>query len=293
MDAESGELEYLGRTDFQVKLRGLRIELGEIEAALLGAGRRGVRRSRWCGPMTSGDRLVAYVLPAGGCRDRCRARAAATSGRVLPSYMVPESVMVLDAFPLNASGSWTVRRCRRRCSRRRCSGPRRRRSSRWWRGCSPRCSGLERVGLDDDFFALGGNSLVATQVVSRLGAALDATCAGAGDVRGVDGGASGGARWSRMPVTGRVALVARARPERIPLSLAQQRMWFLNRFDPESAAYNIPLAIRLSGELDVAALQAAVSDVVARHESLAHGVPGGRRGRLQQVLPVRRGRSWI
>ena len=128
--------------------------------------------------------------------------------------------------------------------------------------------GVERVGLDDDFFALGGNSLIATQVVARLGAALDtrvpvrvlfeASTVGelAVRVEQVSGGGAG------------VPLVARVRPAQIPLSLAQQRMWFLNRLDPGSAANNIPVAIRLSGSLDVDALQAAVSDVVARHESL-------------------------
>ncbi|WP_255311431.1 condensation domain-containing protein, partial [Rhodococcus coprophilus] len=128
--------------------------------------------------------------------------------------------------------------------------------------------GVERVGLDDDFFGLGGNSLIATQVVARLGAALgtrvpvrvlfEASTVGAlaGRVEQVSGGGAG------------VPLVARVRPAQVPLSLAQQRMWFLNRLDPGSAANNIPVAIRLSGPLDVDALQAAVSDVVARHESL-------------------------
>ncbi|MEH0354244.1 condensation domain-containing protein, partial [Rhodococcus qingshengii] len=128
--------------------------------------------------------------------------------------------------------------------------------------------GVDRVGLDDDFFALGGNSLIATRVAARLGQALDAQVPVRVlfEVSSVEGLAA--RVESEVGSGARAALTARVRPERVPLSLAQQRMWFLNRFEPESTAYNIPVAIRLSGSLDVAALDAAVSDVVARHEIL-------------------------
>src|SRR5574340_1654 len=132
--------------------------------------------------------------------------------------------------------------------------------------------GLERIGVDDDFFALGGNSLSATRAVARInanfGVRIDVreffdtpTVAQLGVL--VDAAVATSGEDS-----GRPALVARPRPERVPLSLAQQRLWFLNRFEPESAAYNIPVVIRLTGELDVAALQAAVADVLGRHEAL-------------------------
>ena len=128
--------------------------------------------------------------------------------------------------------------------------------------------GVDRVGLDDDFFALGGNSLIATRVAARLGQALDAQV----PVRVLFEASSVELLAARVESEvgsgARAALTAMVRPERIPLSLAQQRMWFLNRFEPGSAVNNIPVAIRLSGSLDVAALQAAVSDVVARHEVL-------------------------
>ncbi|MFG1785855.1 condensation domain-containing protein, partial [Rhodococcus oryzae] len=128
--------------------------------------------------------------------------------------------------------------------------------------------GLERVGLDDDFFALGGNSLVAMQAAARLGSALDARVA----VRELFEASTVEALAARLASSvgagGHVALAVRERPERIPLSPAQSRMWFLNRFDASSSAYNIPVAVRLSGALDVAALQASVADVVARHEVL-------------------------
>ncbi|RVW00058.1 condensation domain-containing protein, partial [Rhodococcus xishaensis] len=146
--------------------------------------------------------------------------------------------------------------------------------------------GVERVGLDDEFFALGGNSLIATQVVSRLGAALDAQVPVrvlfeaptvevlASSVQALAGGG------------GRKALVAGPRPDRVPLSLAQQRMWFLNRFDPGSAVNNIPMAIRLSGSLDVAALRAAMVDVLGRHEALRTVFPEVDGVGFQVVRPV-------
>ncbi|MCX5046722.1 amino acid adenylation domain-containing protein, partial [Aldersonia sp. NBC_00410] len=261
----SGELAYLGRSDFQLKLRGQRIELGEIDAALLGL--TGVDQAvAMVRAADVGDRLVGYVVPAAGVEiDAEQVRAEV--GRVLPSYMVPESVMVLEAFPLNASGKLDRKAL-----------PEPVFTAAVFRGPTTPVEqavagvfaevlGVEHVGLDDDFFALGGNSLLAMQVTSRLGAALDATV----PVRVLFDAST----VERLAVaveshtgTGRVALVAGPRPERVPLSFAQSRMWFLNRFDPESAVDNIPMAIRLSGELDTAALQLAVTDVVGRHESL-------------------------
>ena len=164
--------------------------------------------------------------------------------------------------------------------------------------------GVERVGLDDDFFDLGGNSLIATQVVARLGAALDtrvpvrvlfeASTVGelAVRVEQVSGGGAG------------VPLVARVRPEQIPLSLAQQRMWFLNQFDPgpRRTTFRSRSGCR---DLDVDALQAAVVGCGRTARVAAHGVPGDRRSRFQQVLrclggavvdgadPERRGRRGL
>ncbi|MBD0323115.1 MAG: amino acid adenylation domain-containing protein, partial [Aldersonia sp.] len=143
----------------------------------------------------------------------------------------------------------------------------------------------DRVGLHDDFFALGGNSLLATLVVARLGAALDTSV----PVRSIFEAPTVGrlaAVAERHTGTGRIALEAGLRPERVPLSLAQSRMWFLNRFDPASAVNNISMAVRLSGELDVAALQVAVADVIARHESLRTVYPEVDGVGYQQVLPA-------
>ncbi|TQC38379.1 non-ribosomal peptide synthetase, partial [Rhodococcus sp. WS4] len=142
------------------------------------------------------------------------------------------------------------------------------------------------VGVDDDFFGLGGNSLIATQVVSRLGAALDTPV----PVRVLFEASTVQALAARVEshagAGGRVPLVARERPERVPLSLAQSRMWFLNRFEPGSAVNNIPVAIRLTGVLDVAALQAAVTDVIGRHEVLRTVYPEVDGVGFQKVVAV-------
>ncbi|MBO0853965.1 MAG: amino acid adenylation domain-containing protein [Nocardia sp.] len=145
---------------------------------------------------------------------------------------------------------------------------------------------MDQVGLDDDFFALGGNSLIATRVVARLGAALDAQV----PVRALfeEPTVAGLAAWAdqqgdqeRRPV-----LAAGPRPAEIPLSPAQARMWFLNRFDQASAAYNIPAATRMTGDLDIPAMRAALMDVVGRHEVLRTIYPEAESGPTQVVLPV-------
>ncbi|WP_037189184.1 condensation domain-containing protein, partial [Rhodococcus sp. 114MFTsu3.1] len=125
-----------------------------------------------------------------------------------------------------------------------------------------------KVGIDDSFFDLGGNSLVATRLIARVNADLGSSLRvldlfEAPTVVGLTARAEDTAGSSNRP-----ALVRAERPDVVPLSLAQQRMWFINQFDTQSAAYNIPLAVRLSGAVDVAALSAAVTDVVERHESL-------------------------
>ncbi|WP_039801367.1 condensation domain-containing protein, partial [Nocardia araoensis] len=144
--------------------------------------------------------------------------------------------------------------------------------------------GVERVGADDDFFALGGNSLLATQVAARIGAALDTRV----PVRTIFEASTVATLAVKVERgTGerkRTPLVAGPRPDRIPLSPAQQRMWFLNQFDTSASVYNIPAAIRLSGDLDVAALRHAVADLVARHEILRTIYPETPDGPVQRVL---------
>ncbi|WP_416276896.1 amino acid adenylation domain-containing protein [Nocardia sp. alder85J] len=284
----TGELEYRGRTDFQVKIRGFRIELGEIESALLALPEvaQAVVLART--DQRTGDRLVGYLVPAQPEFDVARVKSD-LSGAV-PSYMVPSAFVVLDALPLNANG---------KLDRKALPEPEFETVA-FRAPATPieeivagafaevldggRDGGL-RVGLDDDFFALGGNSLLATQVVARIGAALGARV----PVRTLFEAATVGALATAVErgagLHPRVPLAAGPRPDRVPLSFAQQRMWFLNQFDPAAAVYNIPAAIRLSGTLNVPALQQAVTDLVARHEILRTRYPEAEPARpVQQVL---------
>ncbi|WP_338480292.1 non-ribosomal peptide synthase/polyketide synthase [Rhodococcus sp. DN22] len=282
----SGELEYIGRTDFQVKFRGQRIELGEIESALVADVSVSVSSVAVVSTVT-GDQLVGYVVPASGAVVDTAALVDSL-GAVLPSYMVPSQIMVLDAFPLNASGKLDRKLLPEPVFEAAVFRAPVTAVEEIVASVFAEVLGVERVGLDDDFFALGGNSLIATRVAARLGQALDAQV----PVRVLFEASSVELLAARVESEigsgARAALTARVRPERVPLSLAQQRMWFLNRFDTLSSANNIPVAIRLSGLLDAAALQAAVSDVVARHEILRTVYPEVDGVGFQEVLSADR-----
>ncbi len=279
-----GELEYIGRTDFQVKFRGQRIELGEIEAALVSHGSV-LSAAVVVRGSVMGDQLVGYVVPAVGSVVDVSVLRGFVGERV-PGYMVPAAVVVLDAFPLNSSGKLD-----------RALLPEPVFEARVFR--APVSSvelvvasafvgvlGVDRVGLDDDFFELGGNSLIATRVVMRIAEELETAVPvrllfEASTVQEL------AARLeSHVGEGSRLALTAQDRPEEIPLSLAQQRMWFLNRFDGSAGAYNMPFALRLSGELDLGAMRAAIGDVVARHETLRTVYPETDSGPVQVIEPV-------
>ena len=264
-----GELVFLGRTDHQVKIRGFRIELGEVETVLrhhpgvnavvvvARPDQRGV------------PRLVGYVVP--GARPPLPAELRAHVSATLPDYMVPGAFVFLDEFPLTPNG---------KLDRVALPEPEFDRPS----GRAPRglreeilCGlfadvlGVPSVGVDDDFFALGGHSLLATKLISRARVALGVELAvrdvfETPTVAGLAGRVSGAAQ-------ARAGVRAMPRPDLIPLSFAQRRLWFLNRLEGPSSTYNLPLAARLTGELDVPALRAALGDVVARHESLRTTFP--------------------
>ncbi len=280
----AGELEYLGRSDDQVKIRGFRVELGEVEAVLAaqpGVGQAAVvvREDR------PGDaRLAGYVVPAAGAvLDPAGLREAA--GRTLPGYMVPAAVMVLDALPLSPAGKLD-RRALPAPQYAAAAGGRVPATARERALCEvfAQVLGLDRVGVDDSFFDLGGHSLLATRLVSRIRAVLGVEL----PVRAVFenptvaslAGALDGAEAARP------ALGPMPRPGRLPLSFAQQRLWFLEQFHGPGTAYNLPFAWRLRGRLDTAALVAALGDVAGRHESLRTVFPvtGGQPG--QQVIPA-------
>ena len=265
-----GDLDFVGRIDFQVKVRGFRIELGEIEVALRRHPqvRDGVVLARDDG--RGGKRLAGYVVPRGGAIPE--ADLAAFLGRTLPEYMVPTAWVTLAALPLTPNG---------KVDRAALPEPERERGAL----AAPRTAQeaelaaifaevlrLDQVGIDEDFFALGGHSLQATQVVSRLRARLGAALAPGAlfthptveDLALVLGeGAETDTEWEIRPFPR-----AQDAAVELPLSFAQHRLWMAERWSPEPALYNTPFALDLAGALDVPVLLRAVAEILARHETL-------------------------
>ncbi|WP_373994908.1 amino acid adenylation domain-containing protein, partial [Duganella sp. HH105] len=267
---QDGSIEYLGRIDNQVKLRGFRIELGEIESAL--AGLAAVRDALVLAREdVAGDkRLVAYLVAHDDAElpDPAGLRAALLAS--LPEYMVPAHFMVLEQMPLTPNG---------KVDRKALPAPDMSRSEEGY--VAPRTAAeeimagiwagvlrLDKVGVHDNFFALGGHSLLATQLVSQIRGAFEIEL----PLRAVFEAPTVAGLLSRMESAQRgltvTALAPVERKEGMPLSFAQQRLWFLDQFEPGSAFYNIPAAVRLNGQLDVTALQGALNEIVRRHEAL-------------------------
>ena len=277
-----GQLRYLGRADEQVKIRGYRIELGEVQAAL--AGLDGVEQAvviaREDRP---GDkRLVGYIT---GTAEPAEIRAVLAER--LPAYMVPAAVVVLDVLPLTVNGKLDTRAL---------PAPEYREGDHYrapasaieeiLAGIYAQVLGLERVGVDDSFFDLGGDSLSAMRVIAAINTGLDSGLA----VRAVFDAPTvaqlatrlGGEAGRREP------LVAGERPAVVPLSFAQSRLWFLDQLQGPSPIYNMAVALRLGGRLDADALGAALADVVARHESLRTLFPAPEGIPRQLVVPPER-----
>ena len=288
----SGDLEFLGRADAQVKLRGFRVEPGEIEAAL--AAHPGVSAAAVVatqGPQRKPEgealRLVAFVVAAAGSppvadlREHLRAR--------LPEHLVPAAVVELAALPLTPSGKIDRRAL---AALGVAAGA----------GTSPEAHvpaagpveellaevfrevlGVERVGARDDFFALGGHSLAAAQVVARVRRLLGVELPlrrlfEAPTVAGLAAAVATAERSAAPP------LAPASRATALPLSFAQERLWFLDRLEPGSAAYNLPLPVRLTGSLTPAVVAAALGEVVRRHEALRTTFATGADGRPMQVV---------
>lgn len=262
---EDGQLLYLGRQDEQLKIRGFRIEPGEIEAALRRAPvvAQAVVIARE-GPQ--GDlRLVAYTSPVAGAAinpDALRASLA----RTLPDHMVPAAIVAMPTLPIGPNG---------KLDRSALPAP-------TFAGSDaepphdPRTDlvaaimadllGLDSVGASDNFFDLGGHSLLAMRLAVRLGAAFGVEI----PVRLIFEATTATGLAGSLDRCGaaRAPVEAGPRPERLPLSSAQSRLWFLHRLEGPSGKYNIPIALDLRGPLDAAALESALDDVVARHEVL-------------------------
>ncbi|WP_394831236.1 non-ribosomal peptide synthase/polyketide synthase [Pendulispora rubella] len=263
---EDGRLDFIGRVDHQVKIRGFRIELREIESALESHG--AVQSSVVLAREDGGEkRLVAYVigeLSSAALQEYLRAK--------LPGYMVPAAFVQLDAWPLNANG---------KVDRKALPAPDRTAGAAYEAprtdvealvaGIVAEVLGLERAGVHDDFFELGGHSLTATRVMARL----RALCGVDLPLRDIFEAPTVAALAERVEFARRAGdspaelpLLPMPRKAELPLSFAQQRLWFLDQLEPGGSSYNVPAAFRLRGGLDAAILGRVFGEVVRRHEAL-------------------------
>jgi amino acid adenylation domain-containing protein len=293
-----GEIEFLGRIDHQVKIRGFRVEPEEIEAAL--QGHPAVREAAVVAVSEADDgggvRLVAFVAAA-PLRD-LPGELRRFLARSLPAYMIPAAFVPLGSLPLTRSGK-VDRRALARLAREAEAAPTGIGSA---HGVAPRGPIEEAVAaiwrevlhagavsVHDSFFDLGGHSLLATQVISRVRSTLGvdlplAALFEAPSVAGLARRIEGALRRGDVPEA--PPLVRQERDAAVPLSFAQERLWFLDRLAPGSAAYNIPLALRLAGALDLSALAAALGEIVRRHEALRTVFPVVAGQPVQDVRPA-------
>ncbi len=266
-----GEIEFLGRLDQQLKIRGIRIEPGEIEAAL--AAHPNVREAVVA---VRDGRLVAWVR---GKVEGLRAHLAAH----LPATMVPSALVVLDALPLTPNGKVDFRALP---------------NPEWDEGAAPprtpaeellaaiwsEVLGQPTVGIHDGFFDLGGHSLLATQVVSRVRTTLGVEL----PLRSLFESPTVAGLAERVETARRGALavppiVPVPRAGELPASFGQERLWFLDQLG-EGAVYNVPALLRLRGPLSVPRLAAALDEVVRRHESLRTTFTLADESRVLQVI---------
>jgi amino acid adenylation domain-containing protein len=282
-----GRLECLGRIDQQVKVRGFRIELGEIEAVLerhpeVAAGVVVAREE-----VGGGRRLVAYVVP---CRpgqdlsDELRVWVR----RSLPEYMLPAAWVSLAELPLTPNGKVNRKALPAPAGEPTTAVAPRTPAEEMLVAIWAQVLGVEAVDVEDNFFDLGGHSLLAMQVVARVREAFGvelplrrifeaptlAALAHAVEAAWTDG--------VEAP-----PLVRIPREGDLPLSFAQQRLWFLSRLDPDSPAYNLSAALRLQGRLEVAALAATLDEIVRRHEVLRTTFADDGREPVQRILALR------
>ena len=280
-----GNLDYLGRTDDQLKWRGFRIEPGEIEAVLTDLPNVAQAAVLLREDHPGDPRLVAYLVAAPTAPDIDAVRTALKQR--LPDYMVPAAFVILDALPLTPSG---------KVARRLLPAPDWAAEAQAY--VAPRnpveevlvqlfadVLGLEQVGVHDDFFRLGGHSLLATQLISRIRDALEVEVpllslfehpTVAEFSRKLDPDSVARAQTPIEPCD---------RQQSIPLSFAQQRLWFLDQLEPDSPAYNFPVALKLDGDLDKPALKKAIDTLVLRHEGLRTTFPESNGEPVQSIAP--------
>ena len=275
-----GVLEYLGRLDQQVKLRGFRVEPEEIEARLLALD--GIAQAV---VLVRDAQLIGYYTAHAELDEQQVKTALAAE---LPEYMVPALLMRLDAMPLSPSGKLDRRALPEPVWQTRehvePETPLQQQIAAIWR----EVLGLPKIGLHDDFFALGGHSLLATQIISRTRQACDVEL----PLRTLFEASELGAfaeQVGLIQASGQrnqqttIAKVDRSEP--VPLSYSQQRMWFLWQMEPDSPAYNVGGMARLRGVLDVGRLEAALQALIMRHETLRTTFPSVDGVAYQKVAP--------
>jgi amino acid adenylation domain-containing protein len=274
-----GGLLFEGRLDDQVKIRGFRIELGEVQAAL--AGEAVVAECAVTADSEgSGDmRLAAYVVPASSPTDpvSLRAHLRERLKDKLPEHMVPSSFTLLDALPLTPNGKLDRRALPAVAedhTAREPAPPRtelERELAEVWR----ELLGVEVVGVHDDFFELGGHSLLAAQLAARVRSRLSAQCTVrsvfeeptvAGLARRLESAGEHGSGTAEIAAA--PAITGRRADEAWPLSYSQQQLWLIDQWDPGAPTYNVALAFRIRGALDLDALRSAAAHILARHEAL-------------------------
>ncbi|MEU1591137.1 amino acid adenylation domain-containing protein, partial [Micromonospora sp. NPDC005710] len=274
-----GELVFAGRVDDQVKIRGFRIELGEVRAAV--AAHPEVEQAvvvvREDSP--GERRLIGYVVAAAGLDAEDVRRFVA--GR-LPEYMVPSAVVVLDALPLTPNGK--LDRAALPAPTTRAAAGRAVLTPREELLCAAFAEvlGHDSVGVNEDFFALGGHSLLAVRLASRVRAVLGMEL----PLRTLFEAPTPARLAARMSVgPTRPAVVAMNRPDRVPLSAAQRRLWFVNHLEDATTAYHMPFVLRLDG-VDPSALESALRDVLGRHEALRTVFPTADGEPYQRIIPA-------
>ncbi|WP_405877999.1 amino acid adenylation domain-containing protein [Streptomyces sp. NBC_01384] len=283
-------LEYLGRSDNQVKIRGFRIEPGEIEAALTThpAIAQAVVITHDSTGTNTGNQLIGYIVPATNDGITVEDLRGFVAGR-LPEFMVPSAFVLLDRLPLMPNGKLDRAALPKPELTRGAYRAPRTTQEKTLAELFAEVLGLDRqpIGIDDNFFTLGGHSLLVTRLISRIRTELASeipikTVFGSPTIAELAAHLTTRSTPLRRPLQHTTE-----RPATLPLSFAQRRLWFMDKFEGPSATYNIPLTLKLTGNLDTSALTAALQDVVTRHESLrtiyiedANGIPA------QQVLPT-------
>ena len=295
----NGNIEFLGRIDNQVKIRGFRIELGEIETLLITHPQISEAVVIDSDDIPGSKRLVAYIVETSSGTSLPQSQLRSFLKEKLPDYMIPSAFVVLDALPLTPNG---------KVDRRNLPKPDQNRPDSAANYVAPQTDvertiatvweevlHLENIGIHDNFFEIGGHSLLATQIISRLRQILQMdlsvrtlftapTIASFAEycetIQGKLPELQTKSLTPQLQAEHKAeisvflhkddlsAIKPVGRTENLPLSFAQARLWFLDKLDPNSAFYNIPILWRFSGKLNVTALQSSLNEITRRHEAL-------------------------